>query len=351
MPAAPEASVAPWKRELVGDLIEKFEEYPTIGVLDISGIPARQFQQMRDLLRGRAEIKVGRRVLLRISVEKVSEDKPELEELIDYLEGPSALIFADMNPFKLWKLLDENRTSAPAKTGMESPKDIVIPEGETEFSPGPIVGELQRAGVNARIQAGKVVVLEDSKIVEEGESISEEEVGVLSRFGIEPREIGFELRGAYADGTVFSGDMLEVDEEKTLRNVQAAYMNSLKLSLGIQFPTEQNLRLMLGQATSKAHNLALNASIFTSKTASPIMSKAYSQMLNLASAVATENPEAIGEDLSTKLSSQASTEKTKKEEKSKEEAEEEKEETEEKEEKGEKTEEKEATAAMGSLFE
>ncbi len=227
--------------------------------------------------------------------------------------------------------MEENRTSAPAKPGMESPKDIVIPEGETDFSPGPVIGELQRAGVNARIQAGSVVVLEDSKIVEEGEPIPSEVVGVLSRFGIEPREIGFELRAAYEDGTVFPGDTLVVDEEETLSNIQAAYMNSLSLSREIQFPTEENLRITLGQASTEAHNLALNASIFTSDTASQILSRASSKMLSLSSALSSEDPEAIGEELKSMFSTPKPKEETKektkkKEEKPKEEAEEEKEE-------------------------
>lgn len=343
MAASQEASIAPWKRDLVEGLKEKFEKYPVVGVLDISGIPAPQFQEIREVLRGEAEIKVSRRVLLRIAIEKASEDEPELEELADYLEGPSALIFTDMNPFKLWKLLEENRTYAPAKTGMESPRDIVIPEGETEFSPGPIISELQQAGVKARIQAGKVVVLEDSKIVEEGESISEEVVGVLSRFDIEPREIGFELMAAYEDGTVFPGDMLIVDEEKTLSDIQAAYMNSLNLSYEIQFPTEQTVRIMLGQASSEAHNLALNASIFTSGTIPHILNKVHSEMINLASVLASENPDAIGEKLSSTISTQKTAVSTKKEEEKPKEEEVEEETIEEKEE--------EEAVGMGGLFE
>lgn len=345
MATTPEASVAPWKREFVGELKEKLESYPVVGILDISEIPAPQFQKMRDLLRGQSEIQVGRRVLLRIAVEKASEEKPELRELTDYLEGPCGLILTSMNPFKLWKLLDDNRTFAPAKVGMKAPEDIVIPEGETDFSPGPIIGELQRAGVKARIQAGKVVVLEDSKIVEEEEPITEEVAGVLSRFGIEPREIGFEIKAAYSDGTIFPGDTLVVDEEETLSNIQTAYMNSLNLSFEIQFPTEESVRLMFGRAFSQAHNLALNASIFTSATAQEFLSKAFSEMLNLASALNSEDPEAIGDELGARLSDQKSAERTKKEKKKpKEEAEERK--GEEKEEK-----EEESTAGLGGLFE
>lgn len=354
MSAKPEASVAPWKRELIQELKENFEKYPAVGILDISGIPAKQFQQIRDLLRGRAEIKVSRKVLLQLTIEKASEDHEGLENLSEHLVGPSALVFTEMDPFKLRKLLEENRTTAPAKPGMEAPEDIVIPEGDTDFSPGPVVGELQSAGVNARIQAGKVVVLEDSKIVEEGEPISEEEAGVLSRFDIEPREIGFELRAAYADGTVFPSDVLSVDVDEKLEDVKTASANALKLSLAIDFPTARTVPIMIGEASSKAQNLAFNAKIYTSEIAPQILSKAKSQMMSLASAIASENSEALDEELTEKFSAGRTVEEEKEEVEEKqeeEEAEAEEEAEDKKEEKEEKESEEEAEAGLGGLFE
>jgi len=302
MSSKPEANVASWKRDLVQELQENFEEYSAVGILDISGIPAKQFQQIRDLLRGKAEIKVSRKVLLRIGIEKVSEDFEGLEDLIDHLEGPSALVFTDMDPFKLKKLLDENSTTAPAKPGMAAPEDIVIPEGDTDFDPGPIVGELQGAGINARIQAGKVVVLEDSTVVEEGEPISSEVAGVLSRFDIEPREIGFDLKAAYADGAVFSEDVLSVDEEEELEKLRAASQNALKLSLEVEYPTEKNIAFMVHEAVSNSRNLAWDSKVFNSEIVPNILSEAKSQMMSLASAISSEDSEALDDELIEMLS-------------------------------------------------
>lgn len=340
MTAASQARVASWKRELVDNLVKKFEEYPVVGVLDISGVPAPQFQEMRGLLRERAEIKVSRRVLLRVAAEKASEEDPEFEKLADFIEGQSALIFTELNPFQLWKLLKENRTSAPAKPGMKAPEDIVVPAGETDFAPGPILGELQRSGINARIQGGKVVVVEDSKVVGKGDVISEEAASVLSKFGIEPREIGFELRAAYEDGTVFPGDVLVVDEDKVLRQVQTAFQDSLNLSYEVGYPTARTAEMMISKACSEAQNLALNASIFSPSLMPRFLSKATVEMNALASVVGSENLDALGEDLKSIVSAHIGAKKEK--EKPKEEIKEEEKEEEEGEE---------ATVGMGKLFE
>ncbi|KXB02252.1 hypothetical protein AKJ45_01555 [candidate division MSBL1 archaeon SCGC-AAA261F19] len=296
MTATSQAKVAKWKRELVDNLLKKFEEYPVIGVLDISGVPASQFQQMRALLRDRADIKVGRNELLRIVIEKASEEENELKELADYIKGQSALVFTRLNPFRLWKLLKENRTSAPAKPGMKAPEDIVVPAGETDFTPGPVLGELQRLGINARIQGESIVIVEDSKIVEEGDSISEMAASILSRFGIEPRDIGFELRAAYEDGTVFPGDMLVVDEDRVISQIQTAFRDSLNLSLEIRYPTQRTVGMMLGRASFGVQNLAINAFIFSPDTVSRFLRRANSEINALASIVSSEGFDAFGRD-------------------------------------------------------
>jgi large subunit ribosomal protein L10 len=342
MVAASEAKVAQWKRDLVGELKEKFEGYPVVGILDVSDIPARQFQQMRRMLREKAEIKVGRKVLLRIAAEQAGEKKQELRELTKYLEGQVALIFTQMNPFKLWKFLNENRATAPAKPGQAAPKDIVIPAGDTDFPPGPIIGELQRVGIKARIQAGKIVILEDCTLLKEGDIIKPEVAEALSKFGIEPREIGFKLLAAFEGGVVFPGDVLVVDEEKVKGQIQMAYTHSLNLSVEVGYPTGENVRLLISKASARAFALALNASIPTTEVLPHLLGRASIEMRGLATALVSKDVNALDDELRKMVS--APEHETKKEAKPEEKPKRE-------EEKGEKEEkEKEETAGLGALF-
>ncbi len=330
--AVAEARVAQWKRDLVDDLVKKLETYPVVGVLDVSDVPASQFQQMRRQLQGEAEIKVARRVLFGIAIERASEKNPKLRELIKYLRGQVALIFTHMNPFKLWKFLDKNKLSAPAKPGRPVPKDITIPAGETDFPPGPIVGELQRAGLKARIQAGKIVILEDCTLLKKGDIVTPEVADVLARFGIQPREIGFKLLAAFDGNIVYPGDVLVIDEEKVREQLQTAYVSSLNLSLEINYPTSASIRLLIGRASLHVRALAMSASYPTKEIMPQLLGRASAEMLRLASSVASKNAEALDEELRSMVVSSPPAEakkeegETKKEEKKPEKEEEEKEE-------------------------
>jgi large subunit ribosomal protein L10 len=337
--AAAEAKVAQWKRELVDELVKKLETYPVVGILDLSDVPASQFQQMRQQLEGKAEIKVARRILFGIAIEQASEKNPKLRELIKHLRGQIALIFTSMNPFKLWKFLDENKASAPAKPGRPVPKDITIPAGETDFPPGPIIGELQRVGLKARIQAGKIVILDDCTLLKEGDTVSVEVAEVLSRFGIQPREIGFNILAAFDGSVVYPGDVLVVDDEKVRGQLQMAYVSSLNLSLEVDYPTSANIRLLIGRASLHVYNLAMDASYPTKEVMSQLLGRAGVEMLGLASLVASKNAEALDEELKSKVAPRPAEAKK-----------EEKETKKEAEEKPEKGEEKEETAGLGALF-
>jgi large subunit ribosomal protein L10 len=298
MTTSDKTEVAPWKREVLKKLGEMFDRYPVVGVLDIADLPAAQFQQIRRRLRGQAEIVVSKNTLLRLSIEQAAGKKdPKLHELLDHLQGQSALVFAQVNPFKLNKLLRESRTSAPAKAGMKSPKDITIPAGETDFAPGPIVGELQRIGVKARIQAGKVVILEDSPVLKQGDVVTKEVADALSRFGIQPLELGLNLRAAYEAGMVFLAEVLTIDEEKVVGQLREAYLCAVNISINTNYPTHTTIGILIAKAFTAVHNLALNACIPIAEVVPTLLAKASAEMFGLATILVAKDEKALDEDL------------------------------------------------------
>ncbi len=293
--------IAPWKQEAVGELSELLAQYPVVGVLEISELPASQFQQIRRKLRGEAEIIVSKNTLMKISIDKAAGKDEKLRELAGFLEGPSALIFSKMTPFRLSKFLRDNKTNAPAKPGSKSPKDIAIPAGETDFAPGPVVGELQRVGIKARIQAGKVVILEDCRLLRAGDVISKEISDALAKFGIMPLELGLKLRAAYEAGMVYSGEILEIDEAKVAAQLQEASVSAFNLALNVDYPTPMTISLMIVKASAAAQNLALNAYLPVSQVMPMLLARAHVEMRGLAVSVGGKDSRALDDALRTML--------------------------------------------------
>ena len=288
--------VAGWKREVVGELGEMLTSHPVVGVLDISGLPAAQLQRMKRSLMGQAEIKVVKKTLLSLALEGVAERDPKLAELARYMEGQPALILTGMSPFKLSGILKASKTTAPAKPGAPAPRDILIPAGETDLAPGPVVGELQRAGVKAKIMAGKVVVLEDCVVVKQGGVIPPEVAGVLSRLGIEPLELGLKLRAAYEAGMVYPAEVLTIDERVVAEQLKLGAASAVNLAVNISYPTGLTIRVMIARAAAEARNLALGACLPIAEVMPVLLARARVEMLGLATVILAKEERALDEE-------------------------------------------------------
>src|SRR4030067_127339 len=206
------AHVAPYKKEGVAGLVRQLTESKVVGIAAIQGIPAPQFQARRQRLRGRATITVSKNSLVRLALKEAAAKRPHLEALEEAIDGQTALVTADVNPFRLFKELESTKTKAPARGGEVAPEDLWVDAGETPFKPGPIVGELQKAGIPAAIDRGKVVIKKDKLLVKGGERIPRDAAQELTRLELLPLILGPDLTGAYEDGMVFRRDALAVDD-------------------------------------------------------------------------------------------------------------------------------------------
>lgn len=332
------AHVANWKKDEVNNLKELINSHSVVGMANLADIPAPQLQKMRRTLKENATVKMSRKTLMSLALSE--SEKANIDALEEHMEGQPALIFTNMNPFKLFKILEESKTPAPAKAGHVAPSDIVIPKGDTAFKPGPILGELQKAGIPAKIDKGKIVITKDKVVVAEGEVVSREIAGILTRLDIHPMEVGIDLVAAYEDQAVYTSDLLTIDESKTISDIQKAFSQALNLSVNASIYNKEAMPLIIQNAAIKSMNLALNAEILTSKTTDLLLSKAYLQMLALASEIASKNEEALDDELLAKLKSRPqAVEVTEDKEEDKEDEEEEEEEKEE-----------DAAAGLGALF-
>jgi large subunit ribosomal protein L10 len=285
-------TIPEWKREEVDDIVEVIESYDSVGVVDITGIPSRQLQDMRRDLYGTAELRVSRNTLLVRALEAVDEG---LEDLTEYVSGQVGLIGTNDNPFGLFKQLEASKTPAPINAGEVAPNEIVIPEGDTGIDPGPFVGELQSIGANARIQDGSIQVLEDSAVLDAGEEVSADLANVLNELGIEPKEVGLDLRAVFADGVLFEPEELELDVEEYRADIEAAAARGRNLSVNAVYPTDRTAATLLQTARGDAKSLALQAAIESPGVVDDLVSKADAQVRALAAQV--DDPEALPEEL------------------------------------------------------
>jgi len=275
----------PWKVAQAKEISDMVKTKPVVGVVTMRGLPAKQLQKMRSSLP--AELFMAKKNLLIKGLEDA-----KLKGLTEHVGDQPALLLSEENPFKLYKQISDGRMSAPAKGGDLAPEDILVKKGETPFPAGPVLGDLKGVGIPCKIEGGKIVITEDKIVVKEGEAIEAKLAEMLAKLGIEPMEIGLDLLAASEKGEIFLKDLLAIDEDKYLADMQSAFQRAFKLSMGVAYPTKNNIEMLLQNAFNNSKAISIETGIVTKATVSDLLAKANAQAASLKSAAPEKAAEA-----------------------------------------------------------
>ena len=281
--AKKQAHVAAAKKEQVQRISRLIQGYSIIAVARISGIPGPQLQKIRQKMRGKAEIVVSKNNLFLLALGDMDKTKPGLKGLGATIKSQTALVATNLNPFLLFKEMEATKMPSPARGGETAPEDISIIEGETSFKPGPIVGELQKAGIPAGIEGGKVMIKKDKLLVKKGDTIPRELAPMLTKLEIFPIVVGLDLQAAWEAGTVYPAKLLAIDEVKIMSDMGMAAAHAFNLAMFSAYPTAFTIGPLIRKARLEAMGLALEASIPTKDTIGLLIGKAHAQARALSS--------------------------------------------------------------------
>lgn len=335
--AVKKAHVATWKKDEVARIEKALTGHPVVAVVSIGGIPSPSMQKIRAGLRGKAEIRSGKNNLLQLALEEAEKKVPGIKQLESIMDGQTALVASELNPFQLYKQFSQSRTKMAAKAGQKAPFDIEVQKGDTPFKPGPVVGELQKAGIPAAIDQGKVVIKQTKVVVKKGEAISADLAAGLAKLEIHPIEVGLDVKAIFEKGFLYKPDVLAIDETEFRNRLARAVRSALLIALETGWATKQTIEPLLGQAVKGAIGLGAATKALTKDSVPAHLRTAF---LQVSAHLKQKKGEALDEDEKAALgAATAAAAPAQKAEAKKEEKEEEK-----------GVSEEEAAAGLGSLF-
>ena len=274
-----------WKTKAIDDLADKMFKANTVAVVDIKGLPGKQFHNLRSKLRKEMNITVIRKTVIEHALDSISGKKQNIEQLKQKLGEMPAVILSEKSPFSLSKLFMENKAPAFAKAGDIAPEDISVDEGPTPFTPGPMISELSSIGLKVKVDAGKIVVMQKSTIANAGQPIKPEVAEILVKLGVQPMEVGLDLNGAWEKEFIFSKDVLRFDVAEYLGNLSMAVNQAFNISVELAYPTKENIAQLVSKVFRQAKALALERDIFADAIVPQLIAKAEAQASGLNSYV------------------------------------------------------------------
>jgi len=263
------------KEQKVEFFKQRIEDNPVVGILDMNNLPSKQLQQIKKDMKDFSDIKMSRKTLINIAIDQ--SDKEGINQLEEENKAVQpAFIFSEKDPFQLYQLIKENKTSAAADGGEVAPNDIEIPEGDTGIGPGPMLGKLQGAGAQVQVEDGSIHVQKPAVLVEKGEVITEDDAEILNQMGIEPLEIGLDLDVAYSAGDLFRSEDLDIDTEEYKEDIESAAAAAFNLAVNAGIVNETSAPALLREAVRNAKNLAISEGLPEEETIEEAISYAAS---------------------------------------------------------------------------
>ena len=282
------------KEEKVEYFKEEIDSNPVIGILDMHNLPAKQLQQIKKEMKEFAKVRMSRKTLMQIAIEK--SDKEDIEQLEENEAVQPAFIFSEKDPFQLYSLIKENKTSAAAQGGETAPNDIEVPDGDTGIGPGPMLGKLQQRGLNVQVDDGSIHVQEPGVIIEKGDEITADDAEILNQLGIEPLEIGLDLDVAYSEGELFKAEELDIDIDEYRTDVEAASSRAFNLAVNAGIINETTAETLVQEAVRKAKNLAISEGLPFEETIEEALAYAKSNADGLDSQIDLDSVDLEDED-------------------------------------------------------
>ena len=288
--------VAEWKKKEVEELASLIAKGKVVGIVGIQGVPAAQMRRIRERLKEVGRLRVSRNRLIARALEKAKSSKPGVEALARHLNGPSGIVVSDLPAYDLFWTIERLKERAPAKGGEVAPEDIVVEPGELPLKPGPVVAELQAAGIPVVIDRGKVKVRERKVLVRKGERIPREIALALAKMDILPLEVGLDARAFWEEGLILTREHLSITPEDVAAMIAGAREESLRLAVGIGYAVPETIPILLPLARARALALATALGYVTPETVVHLLAQAAAQAAALSNALAPKEEEAPPEE-------------------------------------------------------
>ncbi len=270
------------KKDIVEQMAKEIASAKVVAIVDLHTLPASLLHSLRKALKGKGRVIINKTTLLNRALKKAKKD-----QLSKYTTGEKAILLSDLDPFMLYKKARGNPLKVYAKPEQVAPYDIVVPAGETMLPPGPVLSELKQAGIDARIQGGKIAIGKDSTVAKKGAKITDMMAKALQKLDIRPFELNVSIPAAIEDGILYIEDVLHVDEKEFLGKIGQAHMGAYNLSMEIGYPTKQNIEGMLKKAYRNSRAVGIEQNIALPEFAEELLKKAARQASALESKVGT----------------------------------------------------------------
>lgn len=225
-----------WKSNYFLKITKLFDDYPKCFIVNADNVGSKQMQQIRQALRGKAVVLMGKNTMMRKAIRGHLENNPSLERLLPCIKNNVGFVFTREDLVEVRDLLVANKVQAPARAGAVAPLDVKIPAQTTTLGPEK-TSFFQALQIPTKITKGTIEILNEVFLIKVGEKVGQSESTLLNMLNISPFTYGLVVENVYDSGTIFEPEVLNITDDDIKKTFVEGIRNIAAVSLAINYPT------------------------------------------------------------------------------------------------------------------
>lgn len=225
-----------WKAAYFKKVHRLLSEYEKIFICDADNVSSKQFQNIRQGMRGRGDVLMGKNTMMKRVIREMIGQKPELEKLLPLIRQNVGFVMSNGDLKEIRDLVETFTVPAAARSGAIAPVEVTVPPQNTGLGPEK-TSFFQALSIPTKIARGSIEITSPVKLLEVGDKVSESAAMLLNMLKISPFTYGLDIINVYDSGSVFDPAILDITEDDIRNRFMSGVQNVASVSLAIGYPT------------------------------------------------------------------------------------------------------------------
>ncbi|CCW69892.1 unnamed protein product [Phytomonas sp. Hart1] len=190
------------KDRLILQIRESLDGYSDVYTFRLHNTRTNILQHIRVERGDDSRLFLGNNKLMAIAIgrdEKVTQ-RPGLYKLTPFLSGLCGLLLTNLSKHQVKEYFAQVGAAVYARTGQTAAASLVLPAGPLTQFPHSMFDHLARLGLPIKLDKGVIILLQDTTVCEEGDTLSAEAAQLLKLFGVQSAEFKIELTAHWCNG-------------------------------------------------------------------------------------------------------------------------------------------------------
>ncbi|SBT35448.1 60S acidic ribosomal protein P0, putative [Plasmodium ovale wallikeri] len=213
------------------------QQYTKILIVHVDNVGSNQMASVRQSLRGKAVLLMGKNTRIRTALKKNLQTVPQVEKILPLVKLNMGFVFCKDDLSEVRNIILQNKSPAPARLGVIAPIDVFIPPGPTGMDPSH-TSFFQSLGISTKIVKGQIEIQEHVHLIKQGEKVTASSATLLQKFNMKPFSYGVDVRTVYDDGVIYDAKVLDITDEDIVQKFSKGVANIAALSRSVGIITE-----------------------------------------------------------------------------------------------------------------